>query len=69
MYTLRSTYSYIHVSYFVTKVQVVVGLMQYFDQVMVLTDDKKLRTNRLAQLGQLRELFLDIADISGIPTT
>jgi glycyl-tRNA synthetase beta chain len=41
----------------------------YFDQVMVLTDDEKLRANRLAQLGQLRELFLDIADISGIPTT
>jgi len=41
----------------------------YFDQVMVLTDDEKLRANRLAQLGQLRALFLDIADISGIPTT
>jgi len=41
----------------------------YFDQVMVLTDDEKLRANRLAQLGQLRGLFLDIADISGIPTT
>jgi glycyl-tRNA synthetase beta chain len=36
----------------------------YFDQVMVMTDDEKVRANRLAQLGQLRGLFLDVADIS-----
>ena len=40
----------------------------YFDQVMVMTEDSKLRSNRLAQLGQLRKLFLDVADISRIPT-
>ncbi|MDP6436255.1 MAG: glycine--tRNA ligase subunit beta [Gammaproteobacteria bacterium] len=40
----------------------------YFDQVMVMTEDTKLRSNRLAQLGQLRKLFLDVADISRIPT-
>ncbi|MGI9291752.1 MAG: glycine--tRNA ligase subunit beta [Gammaproteobacteria bacterium] len=38
----------------------------YFDQVMVMTDDEKVRANRLAQLGQLRSLFLDVADISCI---
>jgi len=41
----------------------------YFDQVMVMSDDEKQRANRLAQLGQLRELFLDVADISCIPTS
>ena len=38
----------------------------YFDQVMVMADDDKLRANRLAQLGQIRRLFLDVADISCI---
>lgn len=41
----------------------------YFDQVMVMSEDDKQRANRLAQLGQLRELFLDVADISCIPTS
>lgn len=39
----------------------------YFDRVMVMADDSRLRNNRLAQLRQLRELFLDIADLSFIP--
>jgi glycyl-tRNA synthetase beta chain len=39
----------------------------YFDQVMVMADDSRLRSNRLAQLGELRKLFLDVADISCIP--
>jgi glycyl-tRNA synthetase beta chain len=39
----------------------------YFDKVMVMADDSRLRNNRLAQLRQLRELFLDIADLSFIP--
>ena len=38
----------------------------YFDQVMVMDEDAQKRTNRLAQLGQLRSLFLDVADISCI---
>jgi glycyl-tRNA synthetase beta chain len=38
----------------------------YFDQVMVMDEDEKKRANRLAQLGQLRSLFLDVADISCI---
>jgi glycyl-tRNA synthetase beta chain len=41
----------------------------YFDQVMVMADDDKLRANRLAQLGQIRSLFLDVADISCIQTS
>jgi len=41
----------------------------YFDEVMVMTDDKKQRSNRLAQLNQLRNLFLDVADISCIPAS
>lgn len=40
----------------------------YFDQVMVMAEDAELRANRLAQLSQLRTLFLDVADISCIST-
>ena len=36
----------------------------FFDDVMVMADDTKLRNNRLALLGELRSLFLDVADIS-----
>ena len=36
----------------------------FFDNVMVMTDDQSLRDNRLALLSQLRELFLQVADIS-----
>ncbi len=36
----------------------------FFDQVMVMTDDPTLRNNRLALLQQLRDLFLQVADIS-----
>jgi len=36
----------------------------FFDQVMIMTDDAALQTNRLALLQQLRELFLQVADIS-----
>ncbi len=37
---------------------------QYFDDVMVMTDDEAVRQNRLALLAELRALFLDVADIS-----
>ncbi len=40
----------------------------YFDEVLVMSDDERLRQNRLATLGRLRQLFLDVADISCIPT-
>jgi glycyl-tRNA synthetase beta chain len=36
----------------------------FFDDVMVMADDRATRENRLALLSQLRALFLDIADIS-----
>jgi glycyl-tRNA synthetase beta chain len=36
----------------------------FFDGVMVMTDDEKLKNNRLALLNQLRNLFLNIADLS-----
>ena len=36
----------------------------FFDDVMVMAEDKALRNNRLALLSQLRALFLDVADIS-----
>ena len=36
----------------------------FFDEVMVMADDPALRQNRLALLKALRELFLQIADIS-----
>jgi glycyl-tRNA synthetase beta chain len=41
----------------------------YFDQVMVMSDDENRRSNRLAQLEQLRALFLAVADISSIPSS
>ncbi len=37
---------------------------QYFDQVMVMAEDEKLRLNRIATLAHLRQLFLNVADIS-----
>jgi len=36
----------------------------FFKDVMVMTDDEKVRNNRLALLQQLRNLFLEVADIS-----
>ena len=51
--------------------QILQGLAQlqqpvddFFDQVMVMADDLALRQNRLAILSQLRELFLEVADVS-----
>lgn len=41
----------------------------YFDAVMVMADDPALRANRLALLGRLRNLFLQVADISMLPNT
>jgi glycyl-tRNA synthetase beta chain len=41
----------------------------YFDKVMVMADEPTLRANRLTQLRQLRALFLDVADISAIPSS
>ncbi len=37
---------------------------KFFDDVMVMVDDEPLKNNRLALLGQLRALFLDVADLS-----
>ncbi len=37
---------------------------QFFTDVMVMVDNERLRTNRLALLSQLRQLFLKVADIS-----
>lgn len=36
----------------------------FFDQVMVMTDDQAVRSNRLALLADLRGLFLEVADIA-----
>ncbi|NWF35395.1 glycine--tRNA ligase subunit beta [Mariprofundus sp. KV] len=37
---------------------------QFFDDVMVMAEDEKVRGNRLALLSRLRTLFLNLADIS-----
>ena len=42
---------------------------RFFDDVMVMTDDPKLRANRLALLQQIHELFLEVADISQLQVT
>jgi glycyl-tRNA synthetase beta chain len=36
----------------------------YFDQVLVMSGETAVRRNRLAQLSQLRELFMQVADLS-----
>ncbi|MEJ2456330.1 MAG: glycine--tRNA ligase subunit beta [Candidatus Thiodiazotropha sp.] len=41
----------------------------FFDQVMVMTDDESLRINRLALLSQLENQFLSVADISLLQET
>ena len=37
---------------------------RFFEDVMVMADDEAVKNNRLALLGELRALFLDVADIS-----
>jgi glycyl-tRNA synthetase beta chain len=39
----------------------------FFDEVMVMDPDEKLRANRLALLTELRELFAGVADLSRLP--
>lgn len=39
----------------------------FFDEVMIMTEDKKVRDNRLALLSELRKLFTQVADISLLP--
>jgi len=41
----------------------------FFDEVLVMTEDERRRQNRLALLRRLRELFLDVADLSCIPAS
>ena len=38
----------------------------FFDGVMVMTDEEKLKTNRLALLTQVAAMFVDIADFTRI---
>jgi glycyl-tRNA synthetase beta chain len=42
---------------------------KFFDDVMVMVDDAAVRNNRLALLSMLRELFLEVADISLLAPT
>ena len=42
---------------------------RFFDDVMVMADDDAVRNNRLALLGKLRALFLNVADISRLSIT
>jgi glycyl-tRNA synthetase beta chain len=42
---------------------------RFFDSVMVMADDARVRANRVALLAGLRNLFLRVADISLLPTT
>jgi len=40
---------------------------QFFDDVMIMVEDKKIRQNRLALLNTVRDLFTKVADISLLP--
>lgn len=55
---------------YVAALQTVAGLRQpvdaFFDGVMVMAEEEQVRTNRLALLSQVAELFADIADFSRI---
>jgi glycyl-tRNA synthetase beta chain len=42
---------------------------QFFDQVMVMVDDEKIRLNRLTLLAKIKGLFLQVADISVLQKT
>ncbi len=42
---------------------------KFFDDVMVMAEDMQLRSNRLALLKQIHELFLQAADISQLQVT
>ena len=44
------------------------SVAKFFDDVLVMADDEALRTARLALVARLRDLILDIADISEIVT-
>ena len=46
-----------------TLTQLETPLTNFFDHVMVNSDDTKLKANRLALLKQVRELFLLVADV------
>ncbi|HSQ70060.1 MAG TPA: glycine--tRNA ligase subunit beta [Steroidobacteraceae bacterium] len=39
----------------------------FFDSVMVMAEDERLRRNRLAMLGRMRALFMHVADLSRLP--
>lgn len=39
----------------------------FFDQVLVMDEDPRLRANRLSLLAQLQELFAGVADLSRLP--
>ncbi|HVS76777.1 MAG TPA: glycine--tRNA ligase subunit beta [Steroidobacteraceae bacterium] len=39
----------------------------FFDQVMVMDEDPRLRANRLALMAQMRDLFAGVADLSRLP--
>ena len=40
----------------------------FFDQVMVMADDKAQRENRLLLLAKLRKMFLQVADVALLQT-
>ncbi|MBL4574364.1 MAG: glycine--tRNA ligase subunit beta, partial [Gammaproteobacteria bacterium] len=42
---------------------------RFFDEVLVMCDDKPIQNNRLALLQRLRNIFLKVADISFLHTS
>ena len=39
-------------------------LNHFFDDVMIMADDEKVKSNRVALVGRARQLFLSVADVS-----
>ena len=44
--------------------ELAVPINVFFDEVMVMAEDEKLKENRLNLLGKITDLFLEIADFS-----
>jgi glycyl-tRNA synthetase beta chain len=39
-------------------------LNNFFDDVMIMAEDEKVKSNRVALVGKARQLFLSVADVS-----
>ena len=53
-----------YAAYFVELTELKPFIDEFFDNVMIMTDDEKVKNNRIALLWMLKERFNQVADIS-----